>query len=198
MSDQRPLYVITVMSRDRVGIVCDVSTAISEIEGDIADLRQSVLGGYFTMILLATFPPAQSGETIRQKLSLVNLSSTTPLEIIVKRVMEAPPLGEEASPDASYVLTASGEDRVGFVAAVSAFCARNDINILDLSTTVAEGQYVMILRVDLSRYLAEDASQSAGLVGIHTNLKRFGEETGLNVVLQHYDIFRATNEIKML
>jgi len=198
MSDQRPLYVITVMSRDRVGIVRDVSTAISEIEGDIADLRQSVLGGYFTMILLATFPPAQSVESIRQKLTLVNLSSTTPLEIVVKRVTEAA-VGEAASPDATYVLTASGEDRIGFVAAVSGFCARNDINILDLSTTVAEGQYVMILLVDLSRSLHEgDARQPAGLERIHENLKQFGQETGLNVVLQHYDIFKATNEIKML
>ena len=197
MIDQRPLYVITVMSRDRVGIVRDVSTAISEIEGDIADLRQSVLGSYFTMILLATFPPAQSEETVRQKLSQVNQSSPTPLEIVVKRVTE-PTTEKMASPDATYVLTASGEDRIGFVASVSAFCARNEMNILDLSTTVAEGKYVMILLVDLSPCLAGDVSQSSGLEGIHADLKRFSEETGLNVVLQHHDIFKATNEIKML
>ncbi len=40
------------MSRDGIGIVYAVSHAISRMVGDIADLRQSVLRGYFTMILL--------------------------------------------------------------------------------------------------------------------------------------------------
>jgi glycine cleavage system transcriptional repressor len=197
MSDEREIYVITVMSRDRVGIVRDVSAAISEVEGDIADLRQSVLGGYFTMILLASFPVVHSEESIRQRLSAVNLSSETPLEIAVKKVAE-PVTGETVSPQATYVLTASGKDRIGFVAAVSGFCARHGINILDLSTTVAEGRYVMILLVDLSCCLSEDRGHSANLERVHEDLKRFGEEANLNVVLQHYDIFKATNEIKML
>jgi glycine cleavage system transcriptional repressor len=197
MSDQRVLYVITVMSRDRVGIVRDVSTAISQIEGDISDLRQSVLGGYFTMILMATFPEIHSEDSIRKTLAQVNHSSATPLEIVVKQVTE-PVVGQSAPPDATYVLTASGPDRVGFVAAVSNFCARHDMNILDLSTTVADGQYVMILLVDLSRCFSGRAGQSADLEVIQGDLKRFGAETGLNVVLQHNDIFKATNEIKML
>ena len=197
MSDQRSMYVITVMSRDRVGIVRDVSTAISSIQGDISDLRQSVLGGYFTMILMATFPTRGSRESIQQTLARVNQTSATPLEIVVKRVTE-PVVGQAAPPDATYVLTASGPDRIGFVSAVSGFCARHNMNILDLSTTVGDGQYVMILLVDLSRCLTGGAGQFADLEAIQSDLRRFGEESGLNVVLQHNDIFKATNEIRML
>ena len=38
------------MARDRVGIIADVSRVISALEGDIADLRESVLRGYLTTV----------------------------------------------------------------------------------------------------------------------------------------------------
>ena len=57
-------YVISVISRDRIGIVADVSSALAALRGDIADLRQSVLRDYFTMILLVTFPAEVSADAI--------------------------------------------------------------------------------------------------------------------------------------
>ncbi|MBN4071716.1 ACT domain-containing protein [Desulfotalea psychrophila] len=45
--------VISVMSKDRPGIIADVTTVIYDLGGDLADLNQSVLGGYFTMLLIA-------------------------------------------------------------------------------------------------------------------------------------------------
>ena len=48
------------MSIDRIGIVHEISRAISELQGNIADIRQSVLCGYFSMILLAAFPAPAS------------------------------------------------------------------------------------------------------------------------------------------
>ncbi len=190
MTDARTRYVISVMSRDRVGIVRDVAGAISRLEGDIADLRQSVLRGYFTMILMAAFPATVSAGTIKESLSQVNQRSATPLEIAVKQVPETLVEPETARPEFTYVLTASGPDQIGFVAKVSRFCADNDINILDLSTTVDGDSYVMMLQVDLSRCREIDT--------VYQRLEQFSRETGLHVVLQHYDIFRATNEIKML
>ena len=47
--------IISVMSKDRTGIIADITGAIYELGGDLADLNQSVLGGYLTMILFATF-----------------------------------------------------------------------------------------------------------------------------------------------
>jgi len=186
MSQERSQFVITVMSQDRVGIVAQVSSAISGMEGDIADLRQSVLRGYFTMILIASFPEAMTAEHVRERLADLNTGETPELEITAKPVEDVP--AEDAVPlDNAYVLTASGEDRIGFVAAVSSFCAQHEINILDLSTAVDDELYIMILLVDLSR---------CGDVGaIRCQLDRFAQETGLNTVLQHHDIFRATNEV---
>jgi len=90
-------------------------------------------------------------------------------------------------PSSNYLLTARGPDRVGFVASVAAFCARNGLNILDLATTVADGRYVMMLLVDISR--------CADLDAVRRQLQEFGQANGLEAVLQHEAIFRATNEV---
>jgi glycine cleavage system transcriptional repressor len=188
MADTGQQFVISVTSRDRIGIVRDVSSAISGLRGDIADLRQSVLCGYFTMILIASFPAEVTAETIRARLAAVNTPGRPALEITVNPV-EGAAVDEAGALENAYVLTASGPDRIGFVATVSSFCASHQINILDLSTAVADGSYIMMLLVDLSRCDTGD---------IRRRLKQFGRETGFKVVLQHYDIFKATHEVSTL
>ncbi len=182
-------FVISIMSRDRVGIIYDVSSAISEMQGDIADLRQSVLRGYFTMILIGSFPADATEDAIRRRLCAINREGVPPLEITVRQVDDVDPAEDGALLENAYVLTASGRDRIGFVATVSSFCAQNGINILDLSTAVDDGTYIMILLIDL---------RSCNVGDVRHELRRFGQETGFSVVLQHYDIFKATHEVSIV
>lgn len=174
-------YMISILSRDNVGIVSDVAQAIGALNGDIADLRESVLRGYFTMILLVEFEEAISAETIQAALQ------SDDRHISIQPVSDLPDQ-TDAMPDAQYVLTASGPDRIGFVATVTNFCTQQRINILDISTTRADGDYVMILELDLT--------QAASLVDIRYQLQRFAQQNGIRTVLQHQDIFKATNEIR--
>lgn len=181
-------FVISIMSRDRVGIVREVAGCISSLEGNIADLSQTVLRGYFTMILLATFPVGVTSEKIKRRLRTLNSDAKFPLEFTVFAAADAA-VEERVAQENVYVLTASGPDRIGFVAAVATFCADNAINILDLATLVNDDQYVMVLQVDLSR--------AAVLNTIQRQLHAFSAESGIHMVLQHSDIFAATNEITM-
>ena len=189
MIEMQHSYVISIMSRDRVGIVHEVSRALSEINGNIADIRQSVLCGYFTMILLASFPSEVTRRLIERKLAEVDAHSETAIDVVVKHVESAQPVSRSSIPDNAYVLTATGPDQIGFVATVADFCTRHNINILDLSTTVANGDYVMVLIID--------PKQCDSIRQIRSDLQQFSLETGLRVVLQHYDIFRAVNEINL-
>ena len=177
------------MSRDRVGIISDVSKALSELNGNIAEVRQSVLRGYFTMILLASFPAAVTQRMIERKLAGVDAHSETPLEAAVEKIEASPSLPPPADPANAYVLTATGADQIGFVASVTSLCAGHQINILDMSTTVSNGEYVMILVVDLDR--------CSSIGEVRRDLQSFASATGLKLVLQHYDIFRAVNEINL-
>jgi glycine cleavage system transcriptional repressor len=182
-------YVISIMSRDRVGIVYEVSKAMSELDGNIASIRQSVLCGYFTMILLVTFPPEIIQRDIERKLAELDAHSDTAIDVMVKQIDNPPDVTQPAIPENAYVLTATGPDHVGFVATVSSFCVRHNINILDLSTTIADGNYVMIFIVDMH--------QCGSIADVREDLRRFAQEQGLNIVLQHYDIFKALNEIHL-
>jgi predicted amino acid-binding ACT domain protein len=155
--------------------------------GDLTDTRQQALQGYFSMILYGSFPEAISRRTIRE--TLLAIDRENPFEVSIKPVME--PTGDKPpDPDDCYVLTARGSDRIGFVALVSGFCAEHGINILDLSTTGRGTTYTMILLVDISKCPPMET--------LRAHLKKFNKKHGLSMLLQHRDIFKATNEIKMI
>ena len=182
-------YVISIMSQDRIGIVYEVSKAISDLNGNIADIRQSVLCGFFTMILLATFPPGVSQREIERKLAEADANSETAINAAVKKVDSASSDSKESAPENTYILTATGSDKIGFVATVTSFCVRHQINILDLSTMEKSGVYIMILMINLrpDKLIKE----------VRKDLADFSIETGIKTVLQHQDIFRAVNDINL-
>ncbi len=182
-------FVISVMSRDRVGIVHEIASQISALQGNIADLSQTVLRGYFTMILLATFPETTSAEVLTQQLATVGHADEPPFKISVLPITDQAVVAAQPTPESVYVLTARGEDRIGFVATVAAFCAEQGINILDLATVVHADQYTMMLQVDLSG--------ATSLSTIQRSLRQFGERHSIQLVLQHNDIFQAIHEINM-
>jgi predicted amino acid-binding ACT domain protein len=62
------------------------------------------------------------------------------------------------------------------------------VNILDLASHAESDQYTMMLQIDLANI--EHVQR------FERELVEFGQRTGLNLVLQHNDIFRATNEIQ--
>jgi glycine cleavage system transcriptional repressor len=189
MNSAQEKFVLSIMTRDRVGIIYEVSEALSELEGNIAEVRQSVLCGYFTMILLVSFPAKVSQRAIERKLAEVDAHSETPIETVVRPADANALTAIAPRAENTYVLTATGADHIGIVATVSSFCVSHNINILDMSTTISGGDYIMILIVDLDGCASIDA--------VRSDLQLFAQETGLKVVLQHHDIFRAVNEINL-
>lgn len=172
--------VISVMDRDRPGIVAEVTECISRLGGNLADLRESVLSGYFTMILVAGFPEEVDVSDVKRA-----LVEATAAQVLV--ALKQDPLETIVKPEHDYILSAVGRDRVGLVAQVSRYCCEHQINILDLASYVVGDQYTMMLKVNLGHIESID--------DFELELTRFGESCGLNLVLQHNDIFKAMNEI---
>lgn len=178
--DSEKSMVISVMDRDRPGIVAEVTEGISALGGNLADLSQTVLCGYFTMILVAGFPANVTKKQIEEALSRGKPSHVCVVDGIGLQ-------DEIEDSEHVYVLSAIGRNRMGLVAQVSRFCYDHGVNILDLASHVEEDQYTMMLQIDLSNI--------GNVVRFEKELATFGQSNGLNIALQHNDIFRATNEI---
>ena len=86
------------------------------------------------------------------------------------------------------VLTVIGKDRIGIIAAVTKILADSNVNILDISQTIMQGFFTMIMLVDISQV-------SMSFSDISGRLDAKGQELGLSIRLQHEDIFNAMHRI---
>ena len=177
--------VISVMSKDRPGIIADITTVIYDLGGDLADLNQSVLGGYFTMLLIAEFDEKITPEDLFAGFS--HIKSKTKLEAIIKEMKVNLEVEKSQLPKETFIITGQGDNRKGLVKILGDFFYSHNINVLDLVTTREVQKYTMIFQVDLTHIASLDAFRE--------KLRILGEEEKLNLFLQHNDIFMATNEV---
>ncbi len=177
--------VISVMSKDRPGIIADITSVIYDIGGDLADLNQTVLGGYFTMLLIAEFEHNVGAKELVSAFSLIQ--SETKIEVIVKEMETKLEIERNCPPRETYLVTAQSVNRTGLVKTIGDLFYSFNINVIDLVTTRESEKYTMIFQVDLTSVPAIEDFRSA--------LNELADQEDVNIVLQHNDIFMVTNEI---
>lgn len=179
--------IISVMSKDRPGIVAEVTGAIYSLNGDLADLNQSVVCGYFTMILSASFDGKVTREDVTAELLRINTQER--FEISIKEIDDKTDLTQPDLPKETYVMTVQGPNKSGLVHGISQFCYSHRINIIDLATTLRNDLYTMVLQLDLTN--------GSDIEEIEKDLERYNRDSGLNILLQHNDIFQVTSEVTL-
>ena len=86
------------------------------------------------------------------------------------------------------IITVVGNDKVGIIAKVCTYLADNQINILDISQTIVQGYFNMMM--------IRDASASSKDMGqVSRELDQLGEEIGVVIRCQHEDIFNMMHRI---
>lgn len=86
------------------------------------------------------------------------------------------------------IVTVIGRDRVGITAAVCSLLAQHNINILDITQTVLQEFFTMVMLVDTSA-----CEKSVG--DMADILAKAGEEQALSIRIQREDIFNAMHRI---
>ena len=86
------------------------------------------------------------------------------------------------------IVTVVGKDQVGIIAGVCNTLAEDNINVLDISQTIMQGYFTMMMVVDLSA-----CTTSFDKLG--EALRQFGESRGLSIRIQREDIFDAMHKI---
>ena len=86
------------------------------------------------------------------------------------------------------IVTVVGKDQVGIIAAVCVHLASFNVNVLDISQTVMQGFFTMMMAVDVTEC-------NIPLAELAKEMEDKGKEMGLSIRLQREDIFKAMHRV---
>ena len=86
------------------------------------------------------------------------------------------------------VVTVVGKDMVGILAKVSAECEKANMNVLEVSQTLLQDMFAMIMLIDIT-----NGNMSLSAFAEHMEAK--GNEYGLKIHVMHEDIFNSMHKI---
>lgn len=86
------------------------------------------------------------------------------------------------------IVTVIGKDKPGIIAKVSTNLANNGVNIEDISQTIVQGNFTMLMLCDINE-------SKLSLIEVKNSLVQLGNEIGVSIHVQHEDIFNAMHKI---
>lgn len=182
-------YVLNIMSDDHPGIIAAVTSAAEAVGANIESCSQTVLGGYFTLIMIVTLPNEMGTDELRTHI-LEHTASSCRIDVSVRQT--APELLAESKAE-RFVLTAFGMDQPGVVCRFSEYLADHEMNILDLygcRQTNVEGEVQFLLTAQV------EIPSKWNLALLQCDLQSIGKDLHFTVVLQHENVFTATNRVR--
>ena len=85
------------------------------------------------------------------------------------------------------IITVVGKDTVGIIAKVCTYLAQNGVNILDISQTIVQGFFNMMMVVDTGKVKSFES--------LSLELEQIGEEIGVVIKCQHEELFDRMHRI---
>jgi len=86
------------------------------------------------------------------------------------------------------VVTVIGKDMVGILAKVTVICAEHNVNVLEVTQSILQDLFAMIMMVDISK-------ASIPFSELADKLEAVGEEMGLKIHAMHEDVFNTMHHI---
>ncbi len=86
------------------------------------------------------------------------------------------------------VITVVGTDKVGIIYEVSKVLAQNNVNILDISQTIMQDMFTMIMLVNVDK-------STVPFSELVTVLDETGNKIGVSIKIQHEDLFNSMHRI---
>jgi len=86
------------------------------------------------------------------------------------------------------IVTVVGRDKVGIIAAVCTLLAEKNVNILDISQTILQGAFTMVMALDMEK-------SSVSLTDLANSLDELGDKMDIFIRIQREEIFDAMHKI---
>lgn len=180
---EKSQYVVTVTAADRVGIIHSVTGTLRDIGGNILELSQTVMRGYFTIILAVEFDTPQECSAIADSITTRGKRFLLNVNVLDGNLKSNESLNGEGE---RYILTVLGLDQPGNIHGIAGCLANLGVNILDLHARADGPRFSLIMEA----FLPSDLQPAM----VRTEIERFGKTVGLEAYVQHENIFRATSE----
>jgi glycine cleavage system transcriptional repressor len=177
-------FALSVMARDRVGIVAGLTEAVLQFDGNIDALSQTVLEGYFTLIGMVSFAEDVDAAALLEAVKAEG--SVGELEVTVKERVEGAGHAPPAHND-TFVLTVSGPDQSGIIHRMTEFLADRQINIDDLYAFLDGDEFRLMAELEVPPDRALDR--------LLVDMESLWREQNIRVSLHHKAIFMATTDV---
>lgn len=86
------------------------------------------------------------------------------------------------------IITVLGKDKVGIIAKVCTYLSEKNINILDISQTIVNGYFNMMMIVEIEK-------STTSMENLIDELAEIGKELEVIINMQHEDIFNCMHRI---
>ena len=183
-TQRKQRFVISVLVADRVGILRDITAALTDMDANIDGISQTVVEGYFTVILTATFDRAADCDEIHRALAtrFGAAEASVAVRPFGRVAVRKPTVAGER-----YVVTLSGPDAKGILKGITAHLAERGVNVEDWYVHFDGARVTHVGEVTVPGLL--DIQQ------VQKELQELMRPFGHRVSVQHENIFRATNDI---
>ena len=176
--------VITILGKDRKGLISGVTGFLAQGNVNITDIKQSVVQGLFTMFMTVDLSTGRLGFEDLQT-GLKRLAEKLQVEIEVTSFSEYQD-HRPVKPRNPYALVVLGRDRPGIVSDVSSILVSMDLNIESTNLT-ARGDLISVkFIIDI-----EDKSPET----VREAVKQASERVGLDVVVLRYENFQREKRL---
>ena len=180
--------IISVLGKDRPGIIAAVARILFEQDCNIENVSQTILQNEFSGIFIVGVPPSLTGTDLHRHLD----DGLTPMGLHVYEKPLSPVDAEKTPVDSEpFVVTTKGPDRKGLVAAITAIMAAHRVNVTNLQAVFKGGDdpnaNIMIYEVDIPT--------AANQQMLRRELRDKARELSLEISIQHKHIFEAINRV---
>lgn len=181
--------IITVLGKDRPGIIAQVTTDLFDLECNLENVNQMILQNQFAGFFIVDAPQGLTPEKVQDDLTRRNNGNGLTIHVqtldAMTRDTRVPP-----GPDI-FLITTIGPDQKGLVARFSSIIAAFNANIVNLKAVFKGGTDPNANVMSYQVAITEDVDAPA----LFAALREKADELALDIRIQHRNIFAAINKI---
>lgn len=181
--------IITVLAKDRPGIISQVTTDLFELDCNLENVNQMILQEEFAGFFIVEAPEGLTPESVQEDLTKRNNGNGLTIHVHALDTETSSPF--DSTGGEIFLITTIGPDQKGLVARFSSIIASFSANIVNLKAVFKGGKdpndNVMSYQVAVTPEI--------DTAGLFAALRQKADELELDIRIQHKNIFDAINKI---